>query len=405
MTTPLYPDAPPSPAPAVPSRPPDVGDGARPVVLDYGDPAAEYAALRTAALAVDRTHRARWTFRGAKARDTIAGLVTNDVLALAPGHGCYAAALTPKGKIIADVRVVAVGDGEVAAPAGDDGPLDGVALLVDVPTRAAEGWAQMIRKFVNPRATAYRDVSGALRAFGVYGVRARDVVAEAFGIAPSALAALAPYAHATVASEGATLLVVHVPDLGLDGFELFVPAGAFDAAWRRVADAGALPGGQRAYDVARVEAGRPEWGVDIDEATIAQEANLDELHAISYTKGCYTGQEVVARVHFRGHVNRHLRGLAHPGTEPLPRGGQLVDDTGKPVGEVRSAVVSPRLGGVALAMVRREVPLGATLRVMPRPAAAAEGADGAPAHDAPAAAADGTPEPRLVTVATLPFPL
>jgi glycine cleavage system aminomethyltransferase T len=401
MTTPLYPDAPPSPSPAVPSRTADAGDGARPVVLDYGDPAAEYAALRTAALAVDRTHRARWTFRGAKARDTIAGLVTNDVLALAPGHGCYAAALTPKGKIIADVRILAVGDGEGVAPAGDGGPLDGAALLVDVPPRAAEGWAQMIRKFVNPRATAYRDVSGALRAFGVYGTRARDVVAEALGIAPSALAALAPYAHATVASEGATLLVVHVPDLGLDGFELFVPAGAFDAAWGRVADAGARPAGSAPRHRAR-RGGRPEWGVDIDEATIAQEANLDELHAISYTKGVlHRAGGRGARALPRAREPAPARARA-PGTEPLPRGGQLVDDAGKPVGEVRSAVVSPRLGGVALAMVRREVPLGATLRVMPRPAAPADGAD---APDAPAASGDGAPEPRLVTVATLPFPL
>ena len=114
-------------------------------------------------------------------------------------------------------------------------------------------------------------------------------------------------------------------------------------------------------DIARVEGGRPEWGLDMDDATIPQEANLDELHAISYTKGCYTGQEVVARVHFRGHVNRHLRGLlfADGGT---PRSGATLHlPDGKAVGDVRSVVLSPRLGTIALGMVRREVEPGTAL--------------------------------------------
>jgi len=124
---------------------------------------------------------------------------------------------------------------------------------------------------------------------------------------------------------------------------------------------------------------------------------------------------VVARVHFRGHVNRHLRGLAHPGAEPLPRGAQLVDDEGRIVGDVRSAVVSPRLGGIALAMVRREVPLGAMLRVRPRVEASTTdvsptavqmpaGDSGADAGAA-GAAGDTDAEPRVATVSTLPFPL
>jgi folate-binding protein YgfZ len=99
----------------------------------------------------------------------------------------------------------------------------------------------------------------------------------------------------------------------------------------------------------------------MDEATIPQEANLEELGAISYTKGCYTGQEVVARVHFRGHVNRVLRGLRVAGTTPPPPKASLFDATSKAIGDVRSSVSSPRLGGVALGMLRREVEVGATL--------------------------------------------
>ena len=386
---------------------------AGPAVLDDGDPAAQeraqYAALRTGALLVDHSARDLWLFGGAQARATLTGLVTNDVAALDPGHGCYAAALTPKGRIVADVRVYAVSEGTPGArasgarlpdPADATGWLDGVALLVDVPARAAAGWEALVRKFVNPRGTPYRRAGNAVRSFGVYGLRARDAVAGAFGAAPSALAALAPYAHATFALDGATLLCTRVPDLGgpdahLDGFVLLVPAPAYDAAWARVAAApGTVAGGDAAYTAARVEAGFPEWGLDIDDATIPQEANFDALGAISYTKGCYTGQEVVARIHFRGHVNRHLRGLAFPldgeaeglAAAPIPPGAVLVDEHDKPVGDVRTSARSPRLGGVALGMVRREVPLGAVLR--------ARWGDGA-----------GAAGERVVTVTALPFPL
>ena len=88
-----------------------------------------------------------------------------------------------------------------------------------------------------------------------------------------------------------------------------MPADRHAAVWDAAVHARATPGGLAVWEVARVEAGRPEWGIDMDDATIPQEANFDELGGISYTKGCYTGQEVVARVHFRGHVNRTIRGL------------------------------------------------------------------------------------------------
>jgi tRNA-modifying protein YgfZ len=155
---------------------------------------------------------------------------------------------------------------------------------------------------------------------------------------------------------------MRLPELGVDGYELFVPAARYPAVWDAAIAARATPGGLAVWEVARVEAGRPEWGVDMDESTIPQEANLERLDAISFTKGCYTGQEVVARVHFRGHVNRTMRGIrvAEGTTSPPPRAA-LFDATGKAVGDVRSSVMSPRLGGIALAMVRREIEDGANL--------------------------------------------
>ncbi len=319
-----------------------------PVALHYGDTAAEYAALRTGALLVDRGFRHRLTMAGPKAGDALGGLVTNDVATLEPAHGCYAAVLTAKGKIVSDLRVFRT------APD---------SFLIDAPPRSAHAWAETAKKYVNPRLAKQADVSEATTDVGVFGVRAHHVVHEATGIGAAALAALPPYAHAEAEIEHATVRVARVPDLGVEGFELFAPREAHEALWRRLLSAGATPGGLEAWEIARVEAGRPEWGLDMDESTLVQEANLDELHAISYTKGCYTGQEVVARVHFRGHVNRHLRGLRTAGGEPPPPSAQLVDDSGRPVGEVRSAVASPRLGGIALAMIRREVEVGAPVSV------------------------------------------
>ena len=138
-----------------------------------------------------------------------------------------------------------------------------------------------------------------------------------------------------------------------------------------------------------------------------QEANFDELKAISYTKGCYTGQEVVARVHFRGHVNRHLRGLAYPPDGgAVPRGAQLVDGEGRVVGDVRTSVVSPRLGGVALGMVRRDVPLGATLTARwADPTAAPDAAAAGESQDAATSPPVRWAGERALTVSTLPFPL
>jgi folate-binding protein YgfZ len=317
-----------------------------------GGPDAEYAALREGALLVDRSDRSRMQFAGPAAQTTITGLVTNDVSALTPGQGLYAAALTPKGKIVADLRIFARNGG----------------LLIDAAPRAASGWLDIVRKYVNPRLTAYTDVSGTTADCGVFGARAAEIAARALGLVSDVLTSLVPYAHIETTVAGQTITVARVPDAGVDGFEWFAPKEIQGAVWDRMIEAGATAGGLHTFEIARVEAGRPAWGLDMDESTIPQEANFDELGALSYTKGCYTGQETVARVHFRGHVNRHLRGLrlTLDGPALTPAGSDalramLTDVEGKEVGDVRSAVHSPRLGPIALAMVRREVPSGSTL--------------------------------------------
>jgi folate-binding protein YgfZ len=310
-----------------------------------GDISMEYSGIQHGAIVVDRSARGRLRFFGEKSGDSLTGLVTNDVLAMAPGHGAYGAALSAKGRIVADLRIF--------ASAG--------SYLVDTPERAWPGFLSMVKKYVNPRLSGYRDETHAIRDIGVFGPDSRRIAAAITGLNADGLGALPLYAHATFDHNAVSGTIARSPDLGVEGYELFVPFESFSTVWSRVVDAGAIPASLAVSEIARVEAGRPEWGIDIDDTTIPQEANFDDFDAISYTKGCYIGQEVVARVHFRGHVNRHLRGLRGASIEPPPSGAQLIDDSGNHVGDVRSAVSSPRLGGIAMGMVRREITPGMSL--------------------------------------------
>ena len=306
----------------------------------------EYSVLHNGAQFFDRSDRMRIRISGAKAAELVAGMVTNDVSALVPGEGQYAAALTPKGKIVADLRIFALEDG----------------FLIDTSAAAGPGWKEMIRKYINPRVAPYHDVSGELSDIGVFGRSARSVVSKVFDADDKDLLALPPYGHISRSFADVTVIIARVPEIDLDGFEIFIPSTVVGAAKGKFHAAGVAQGTLETWEIARIESGRPQWGVDMDDSTLPQEANFDELGAISYTKGCYIGQETVARVHFRGHVNRFLRRLRFVTRPAPPKGAELVDETGKVIGEIRSAALSPRFGGVALGMVRREIPPGTTLQ-------------------------------------------
>jgi folate-binding protein YgfZ len=286
-----------------------------------------YRALRTGAAWFDSP--VRWArFHGAKTVDVLNGLITNDVATMRAGDTVMAAALSPKGKLVCDMLVLRVADD---------------TFLTGVIDAAADAWLALVRKYVNPRLSKVTDESATFRTFTLLGRTATDIVQGLEGTAELAHVARRPMPG----DRAGHLLLTSV-----EGADSLLPL--LDAA-------GAVAASSEVWTVARVEAGLPLFGVDMDENTIPQEANLDKLGAISFTKGCYTGQETVARIHFRGHVNRHLRGLSSD--VPLARGSSLVDATGKVVGDVRSSVVSPQLGPIAIAMVRREVALGDSVQV------------------------------------------
>lgn len=288
------------------------------------------------------------TFSGEQAKAALGGLVTNDVVALTAGAGQRAAALTAKGRVIALCRIFD----------------RGTDLLVDCDAAAGEGFAAMIRKFVNPRLAKYALVTESTDCLGVHGDDAAGALARALGgddVMRDAIEALAPLGGRWIGAGDDAAWVVRSDDLSLPGFDVLA-ARARVAALRTAL----LADGARAADADemrtwRVERGLPEFGAEMDAETIPQEAMLDALGAISFNKGCYTGQEVVARIHFRGHVNRHLRWLVSE--TPLREGARVLDASGTEVGEVRTAVVSATRGPLAIAMVRREVEPGATVRV------------------------------------------
>ncbi len=318
------------------------------------DDLAAYNALRTDAVWWDST--IHWSsFRGEKAADALNGLVTNDVAALGTGEGLHAAALSPKGKLVTDMLIIR---------------LDETALLIATMPGAAPAWMDLARKYVNPRLCKVADETDRYHSWMVYGAQAPRAIAAIGGA--SALDPLARDGMITALTEWPTwrhgswslgpvsIRLIRAPIMGaVPGFIILADVADAPFVQQRFADAPFRQGSRAVWNVARIEAGRPVIGIDMDENTIPQEANLDSLGAISFTKGCYTGQETVARVHFRGHVNRHLRGLI--GDAPLVAGARVTDASDKVVGDVRSAVISPSRGSIAMAMVRREVEVGATV--------------------------------------------
>jgi folate-binding protein YgfZ len=306
-------------------------------------------------LLFDRSDRLFMQFTGPKAAESLTGLVTNDVLGLKGGDGLYACALTAKGRIIADVRILAV--------VGEDGTTEN--LLVDANAAAGVGFAAMIRKYVNPRTAKYTDLSMATSCLTVTGEGALSLLRRCAD-APERLEPLADgtrFTHVEAIFGGLAARVVIIPDLGATAaFDLHVATEHASALAAQLTSHGASTADTAEWHRHRVLAFWPEWGQDMDEGTLAQEANMDALQAISYRKGCYTGQETVARVHFRGHVNRTLRRLWFD-DGVLPRlGTALLDEAGATVGDARSTALHDTGRGVGIAMVRREVADGALLR-------------------------------------------
>ena len=284
----------------------------------------EYERLREAVGLVDRSERGKFLLTGAEVAEFLQGQVTNDVEALEPGHGCYAALLDHKGKVRADMRVLR----------GEDW------FWLDCEAIGRDALAKTIKMYSLGRDVRSDDVTEQRAILSLIGPATR----EALDIAP------AEVEYSFVEGEHGVYVAT---DLGVD---IICDRDKADA----VRDAlGIEPASEEAAECLRIESGRPRHGLDMGPGTIPQEAGINE-RAVSFEKGCYVGQETVARLHYKGKPNRFLRGLrltaeSEPGTSIML--GE------REVGTIGSACVSPAQGPIALALIRREASPGDTVRV------------------------------------------
>jgi folate-binding protein YgfZ len=298
--------------------------------------------LRQSAGVVDLSSRGRICLVGADRARYLHGQVTNDIKKLTPGSGTYAAVTTAKGKMEGDLNIFCLAD----------------ELLLDFEPGLTEKITRRLEKFIVADDAQIVDAAPHYGLLTVQGPRAAEV-AGAVGLFDGGLPAKAYQSIKVSDAMLGDVYLANLPRLGSAGFDFFVPNTALGAVADKLIAAAKQIGGRAAgwtaWEIARVEAGIPRFGADMDETSIPLECGL-ESRAVSYSKGCYIGQEVINRIHSVGHVNRELRGLRLAEDLPAPpaRGDKLFFD-GKEVGYVTSAVRSPVLNGnIALGYVRRE---------------------------------------------------
>jgi folate-binding protein YgfZ len=304
---------------------------------DYGDVRAEYEEIRQGVALIDLSPTGKLTIGGKNAVQFINGLVSNDVKKLQAGAGVLAAFPTVQGKVAALARIYQL-----------SGQPDASLLLeLDVSTRAKV--FQNLNRFVLAGEFFLTDATETLALFSLQGPRAADLLDALLG---QTLDADTAYAISTHPLADAAVHIATHSRTGETGFDLFVPAEAAPQLWQLLLTRGARAVGQAALEIARLEAAIPREPVDVNENYIVNETNLAD--AVSYTKGCYLGQEVIARIHWRGQPAKQLKGLLVDTTEPLASGTEIWASDGKKIGELTSSARSLALDRViALGYVHR----------------------------------------------------
>jgi folate-binding protein YgfZ len=321
---------------------------------------AAYDSAHAGAVWTDRSHEGRVEVGGADRLSWLQGLLSNDVASLASGQGCYATYLTPQGRMIADVRVLVRED----------------VVWLDLPGPVKDTLLARLGMFVISEDVELRDLAPAVSRIAVHGPAAAPAIAAALvrdqrhrGACAEALASLPAYAHLAQPWQGHDVLVAADRRLVMAGFDLYVTQPQQEALVQALQGAGVRPNDDATWHLLHVEAGQPRFGIDMDEDTIPLEADL-ESDAISFTKGCYVGQEIIVRMRDRGQgrVAKRLMRLVAAVTDPGPSpvfaaGAALVAADGREVGRVTSAAWSPRAGAtIGLGYVQRaHAEPGATL--------------------------------------------
>ena len=292
--------------------------------------------MHDGAAIVDPTWSGRLLLTGADRRSYLQGLLSNDIEALTPGTGCYATMLNAQGRMLADMRVFELGD----------------AVLLLLPAGVTASVRDHLERFVITEDVQVQDVSASRTVIGLYGPRADEVLERVSleGKRPVEL-----YASSRVRVRGSDALLLRDDDPGIGGYEIVVDPESAIAVRDTLRGAGAISASESDVETVRIERGQPRFGADMDTDTIPLEAGLDR--AMSRTKGCYVGQEVIVRVIDRGHgrVARRLVGLGLDPHAPVPTPGTRVTSGDREIGRVTSAAWSPALGHpIALGYVQRD---------------------------------------------------
>jgi folate-binding protein YgfZ len=292
----------------------------------------QYRSLREGAGLLDRSQRGKLLVEGADAAEFLQGQLTNDVEALEPGEGCYAALLNRKGRMQADLRLLR---------------LSPVELWVDTEPIAIDPLLRHLELYRVGREVSIRDVGPERAILSLIGPAA----AELTGGAPLG----EEHSHREIELGGSRCVAVTTSD----GLDLICTASDSAAAHEALLTAGADEVSPEASEILRVEAGRPRFGAEMTTETIPEEAGINE-RAVSFTKGCYVGQETVARLHYKGKPNRRLRGVR---LDAAARANEPIRLDEREIGRIGTAVLSPALGPIALAILRREAAPGDRVRV------------------------------------------
>ncbi len=319
------------------------------VVAHYGDWLAEHAALKNSAVVLDLSFRGRLCLLGADRKTFLNGQVTNNVRDLKTGEGCYAALITAKGKMQSDLNIFCLEN----------------ELLLDFEPGYSQAIAARLEKFIIADDVQIADVTPHYGLLSVQGPKSAEVVRslelgqntdDILSLEPAGK----PLRFCSVKDETlGEIYLMNQPRIGTVGFDLFVPTNSLAAvADKLIASAKKFDGracGWQALETARIEAGIPRFGADLDETNLPPEAGLDS-RAISYTKGCYIGQEVIARIRTYGQVAKRLCGLRlADDLKTLPMKGDKLFIGEKEIGYITSAIASPtRKKNLALGYVRRE---------------------------------------------------
>jgi len=299
----------------------------------FGDPQAEFKALRGDRGVYDLGYRAKISLTGGDRVRWLNGMVTNNIRDLAAGHGVYAFLLNPQGKILGDLYAYNRGE----------------SITVDTDCAQAEKILATFDHYIIMDDVEVTDLSTQLTALGISGSNSGEVLAAA-GFAIPEMRALQMQ---SVSWQGMDCTVVRSEDAEHISYEIWLAPGSVRQLWNALLAAGATPAGSEAIELHRIVAGVPRYGVDIRERDLPQET--EQARALNFNKGCYVGQEIVERIRSRGAVHRKFTGLIADGPVEIAPGAKIVAGD-KEVGEITSAgFVQAAEKTVALGYIRREV--------------------------------------------------